>query len=106
MSRVHPIFLLVFALLSQCAFAQQTATTVQRDSQAVAALQRALAALGGTSKPMPSSIVASGTYALFLADSTVSYPVRVKVLGLDQFRWEVDTPDQGTVATVVFGTVG
>ena len=84
---------------------QQSLTVPVRDAQAVAILQSALASLGGTAQTAPASIVASGTYTRFLADSTtVSLPLRAEVLGYDKFRWEVDTPDQGTVVTVVFGT--
>lgn len=84
---------------------QQSGTAPVRDPQAVAVLQNALVALGGTAQTAPTSIVASGTYTRFLSDSnSVSLPLRVEALGYDQFRWEVDTPDQGTVVTVVSGT--
>jgi outer membrane lipoprotein-sorting protein len=85
--------------------AQEPVAAVARDAQAVSILQAALAALGATPQLKQDSIVASGTYTRFLADSqTVSFPVRVKVLGDKQFRWEVDTPGQGTVVTIVSGT--
>src|SRR6266404_4133071 len=70
---------------------QQSLTVPVRDAQAVAILQSALASLGGTAQTAPASIVASGTYTRFLADSTtVSLPLRAEVLGYDKFRWEVD----------------
>ena len=57
------------------------------------------------SQPAPASIVATGTYTRFRADSSiVSAPMRVEALGYDQFRWELDTPDQGAIVTVVCGT--
>lgn len=99
-------------LISDCSagIRQSTSSTssssqvpVQCDAQALAMLQSALVALGGAAET--ASIVASGTHTQFLADSTtVSVPLRVEILGYDRFRWEVDTPDQGTVVTVVSGT--
>lgn len=103
----------LLALLGVSTLAQQLNTTTQsnpsiqtapaRDPQAVALVQTAFAALGGNRAPL-TTVVASGTYTQFLAGSTVSYPLRVKVLGSDRFRWEIDTPDEGTVVTVVSGT--
>jgi hypothetical protein len=85
-------------------FAQQATPTPQRDLQAVTAVQGALTALGGTAQPTPTTIVGSGTYTRFLAGSSISYALRVEVSGFDKFRWQVDTPDLGTVTTVVSGT--
>jgi len=101
MSRARLVFLLVFALFVQSSMSQQTSTTVQRDPQALTVVQQAVSALGGAA---PTSLTASGTYTRPLADSTVSYPLRVEVLGANKFHWEVDTPDLGTVITVVSGT--
>lgn len=96
---------LVALLLTLTASGQSAAPqSVQRDPQAVAALAGALTALGGSAQPLPASIAGSGTYTRLLAGSPVSYPFRVKVMGFDNFRWEVDTPDQGTVVTIVSGT--
>jgi hypothetical protein len=104
MFRARLVLIFCLFLFAQFGAARQTATTSpqspQRDPQAVALLQQAVAALGVA----PASLTASGTYARFLADSTVSYPLRVEVLGFDRFHWEVDTPDLGTVTTVVSGT--
>jgi len=82
----------------------QTAAQPQRDPQAVAIVQQVVKAMGAAAQSPPTSIVASGTYTRYLAGSTVSYPLRVEVLGSDQFRWEIDTPDLGTIVTVVSGT--
>ncbi|MGC2530544.1 MAG: hypothetical protein WA639_22575 [Candidatus Acidiferrum sp.] len=99
------VFLFIFVFVTVSATAQQptppTVEAPQRDIQAVALLQQAFAALGGAA---PTSMTASGTYTRYLTDSTVSYPLRVEVLGVDKFHWEVDTPDLGTVTTVVSGT--
>lgn len=98
--------LLCFALAPTLgAFAQTTPAPV-RDPQAVASLQSALAALGGAAQSAPTSIVASGTYTQFLANSTASYPLQVEALGFDKFRWQMVTPDQGTVVTIVSGATG
>lgn len=98
---------LVFSLLCLVPiYAQQTTTTttITRDAQAVTVLQSALAALGGVTQPAPTSITGSGTYTRFLPNSPVSYPLRVEVLGFDKFNWQIDTPDLGTITTVVSGT--
>jgi len=104
--RVGPfvLSLLVIASTSSQLSSQQSASSPQRDPQAIALLQQALTATSGTAQPAPTSIVASGTYTRFLADSTVSYPLRVEALGFDRFRWEIDTPDEGTIMTIVSGT--
>ena len=83
---------------------QAAPTPPARDPQAVALAQAALTALGGSNARL-ASISASGTYTSYLAGSTVSYPLRVEALGSDKFRWEIDTADQGTIITVVNGTV-
>lgn len=103
MLRISGLCLAVVLLFVHSASAQSTPNTVVRDPQAVVLLQRALAALGGAA---PTSIVATGSYVRFVDDSTVSYPLRVEALGTDKFRWEIDTPENGTVATTVSGTVG
>jgi outer membrane lipoprotein-sorting protein len=106
---VRSLLSLVFFLNSTPNLQTQSpavSTTVVREVQAVGILQTTLAALGGPVQSQLASISASGTYTQFLADSnTSSFPLRVKVLGYDQFRWEVDTPDQGTVVTIVSGTM-
>lgn len=94
----------LFCLVPLCAQQTTTATTITRDAQAVTVLQSALAALGGATQPAPTSITASGTYTRFLANAPVSYPLRVEVLGFDKFNWQIDTPDLGTITTVVSGT--
>lgn len=98
------LVLVLFCLVPIHAQQTTTTTTITRDAQAVTALQNALAALGGATQPTPTSITGSGTYTRFLADSTVSYPLRVEVLGFDKFNWQIDTPDLGTITTVVSGT--
>jgi hypothetical protein len=105
-------------LLASTSFAQSE----PKDAQGVAIIQRSLLAMGsavgsqqdslstGTltvSLPAqkPESFVASGTYTRFARQSPVSYPFRLKVLGEDRFRREVDTPE-GTHITVVRGPTG
>jgi len=106
--RFGPLFAVAFLLFSTSIHAQQTTTTttttLTRDAQAVTILQSALAAIGGATQPTPTSITGSGTYTRFLPDAPVSYPLRVEVLGLDKFNWQIDTPDLGTITTVVSGT--
>lgn len=106
MKRIPGLGLAVLFLAVQSAVPQTVSSTVTRDPQAVAAVQTALSNLGSVNQSAPTSIVASGTYTSFASGAAVSSPLTVEALGFDQFRWEVDTPDQGTFVTIVSGTTG
>lgn len=84
---------------------QASLPTVQRDPQAIAILQRALAALGGATQPLPASLSASGSYIGFGAGTPVPYSLRMEALGPDKVRWDVGSPS-GTVTTIIRGTAG
>jgi hypothetical protein len=106
MRRISGLVLAVLFLSLPKAFSQTTQSPVARDPQAVASMQAALAAIGGTTQATPTSIVASGTYTLVQTNPPVSYPLQVEVLGFYQFSWEYNTPDQGVVSTIVSGDTG
>lgn len=98
------VFLAFFALIAQFASAQQTAPAVQRDPQAVTVMQKSANAMVGSIAALASAsqngILVSGTYQASNDPATGPFPMRVKILGYSQVRWEVDEPD-GTYSTIV-----
>ena len=96
-----------FAQISASASANDSpriTTARSKDPQAVASLGRSLTALGAATAV--ESIVASGTYTRFAGQQPpVSYPLRLKVLGEDRFRRELDAPD-GTYITIAHNPTG
>ncbi len=87
MSRARPAFLLFFALFGQLALAQQTATTVQRDQQALTVLTQVLKAAGGQAAlETIQDITGSGNITYYWAGEEVQGTVTVKGRGIGQFR--------------------
>ncbi len=75
------VLLLGVLLFQSAAFAQQPAQPVQRDPQGVAALQRALSAMGDS---LPSDSVATGTIVVTAGSTTENGIIRILSRGLDQ----------------------
>lgn len=87
------------------ALGQQTnSAPLPQDPQAVSALTAALAAMQGssllTSGKSQVAVLITGTYTSFTGTNTSPQPLRIKILGLDQIRWEMDEPE-GTYVTVI-----
>src|SRR5579862_7497072 len=103
---------LVMLFLPAAAFAQQAAQqitsppVVTQDVQSLNAANAALGALGGaalvTTPRASITLLISGTYTDVEAPAPSSFPVRIKIFGLDQIRWEIDKPE-GTYVTLVIG---
>ena len=82
-------FLALFALIAQFASAQQTATTVQRDPQALSALQQSIAAMGNTA---PSDSTATGTITTVAGSLTETGSIVILTRGTDQTSEQIQTP--------------
>jgi|SRR5579859_5973933 len=83
-------------------FAQQTATTIQRDPQAINLLAQSLAAAGGPVISTIQDFTATGTITYSWANRPVSGSVNIYSKGLTEFRMESSVP-AGTQELVVSG---
>ena len=70
---------------------QQVAQAPQRDPQAVALLQRSLAAMGGA---VPADCVVTGTVTIVAGSETETGSIRILARGFDQIAEQIETPDQ------------
>jgi hypothetical protein len=79
---------------------------VTQDAQSVTVATAAIGALGGgalvTAPRTSITVLISGTYTDIDMPAPNSFPMRIKVFGLDQIRWEVDMPE-GTYVTLIIG---
>lgn len=93
-------------LLAFPALPRQTATTVQRDPQAVAVLTQVVNAAGGaTALAAVQDFTASGTIIFNWAGNQVQGSVTAKGKGLHEFRMDANVPG-GTQSLVVNGYAG
>jgi len=101
------VLFLILALITQFAVAQQTATTApQRDPQAMAVLQKCLAAGGGAQAlGAVQDFLASGTITYHWAGQDVVGTVTAQGKGLAEFRLDSVLP-QGTRSFKIVGTAG
>jgi hypothetical protein len=98
--------ILLVLVLSQRLNAQQSVTTQQRDSQAVAMLQKCIAAGGGAQAfETIQDFVALGTITYYWAGQDVVGSVTVRGKGLTEFRLDSVLP-QGTRTFKVLGRAG
>ncbi len=85
---------------------QQTATPLQRDPQALALVQQALAATGGAQALLLQDSVATGQAQVFKPDGTsVTLPIIKKSAGTTKTRTELQRPE-GTRVRVVNAGIG
>ncbi len=90
--RVARLFLtfLIFVAIPTALLAQQAAQPIQRDPQAVALLQAAAAAMGGT---VPADSVAAGKISITAGSKTESGTIRLLTRGFNQTAEHVDTEE-------------
>jgi hypothetical protein len=81
--------LLAFPLFAQQSQPASTQVAVQRDPQAVAAIQHAIAALGGN---VPSDSTATGTVTITAGGATDQGTIRIRTRGAGQTLEELQTP--------------
>ena len=89
-------FALLFAFITHFTLAQQTSTTVQRDPQAVAVLQRSVAAMASTT---PSDSSASGTVTIVEGSTIQTGPIQILTRGTGQASETLTLP-QGQRAVI------
>ncbi len=93
------LLFLIFTAIPTALLAQQSAQPIQRDPQAVALLQRAVAAMA----PIPpTDSAASGTITIVAGGETQTGTVRILTRGTDQFAEFMQT-DKGSRSWVVSG---
>ena len=94
--RLPRTFVLAFIFLSFAfpLFAQQTATTVQRDPQALAALQRSVAAMG---RSVPLDSTANGTATTEAGSLTENGTVTILTRGMSQTSEQIQAPHGSTI---------
>src|SRR6266404_4576258 len=88
-----PLIAACFLFSSQSA-SQQSATVVERDPQALAILQGAFAAMGGS---VPSDSTANGTVTTVAGSRTETGSVIILTRGTDQTSEQIQTPHDSTV---------
>lgn len=89
-----PFFTLLALSLTSSLAAQQTATTVQRDPQAVAILSQCLNAAGGIQAISAiQDVTATGTITYNGTDQSPQGSATIKLLGLHRFRLDASLPD-------------
>jgi hypothetical protein len=87
LSRTHVAVFLSFVLTIP-AFPQQTATTVQRDPQAVTVLNQSIAAMGGS---VPADSVATGTVTIIAGSRIDMGTIRILTRGSDQTSEQIQS---------------